>query len=120
MLLAAEGKAHFGSGSDALYQIDIETEQRRFSTLEDIAKNSRLLDKLDMFDFVMSTGLPQPGEIHKDKLYSTVFKTMTENTSKPIITTLTTLDDLEADSSDFDENNGGRTSCTKAVFYCLR
>ena len=95
MLLEADGKVHFGSGSDALYQIDLDTEERRFSTLKDIERNSRIIDKLDMFDFVMSTGLPQPGEVEEGKLYSTVFKAMTDNTSKPIITTLTALSDLQ-------------------------
>ena len=95
MLLAADGKTHYGSGSDALYQIDIETNEKRFSTLQDIGNNIRLLDKLDMFDFVMSTGVPQPGEVPKELLYKRVFETMANNTTKPIITTLTTLHDIK-------------------------
>ncbi|MCF7791031.1 MAG: trimethylamine methyltransferase family protein [Victivallales bacterium] len=94
MLLAPDYRANFGSGSDAIYQIDMETNERRFTTLNDIKNNLRLLDKLDHFDFVMSTGVPQPSEVPKDEVYKTVFETMAKNTTKPIIATLTCLNDI--------------------------
>jgi trimethylamine---corrinoid protein Co-methyltransferase len=94
MLLKSDGESNFGSGSDALYQIDIDTEKKRFSRISDIERNIRLLDKLDQFNFVMSTGLPQPTEILDEILYKSVFEAMSKNTSKPIVTTLSCCRDL--------------------------
>lgn len=86
------GKTYYGPGSDALYNIDIETKERRSSILKDIENNVRIADALPGFEFVMSMALPQGVELKK--LYSTIFSEMVKNTSKPIITTCTSLEDL--------------------------
>ena len=82
---------HVGPGSDALYQIDQETGSVRFSTLQDVARNVRLVDALDGFSFVMSTALPS-GIV--DHLYARVFGEMVRNTSKPMAVTMTTVQDF--------------------------
>lgn len=92
-ILLKNGNTFFGPGSDALYQIDLETGEKRNTKLEDIATNTRLAHALPYYDFVMSMGLPQ--DVEADKLYPTVFEQMVQNTTKPIVTTLTTLSDMK-------------------------
>lgn len=85
------GKTYFGPGSDALYQIDPESEKRRDSQLSDVGRNVRLADALG-FDFIMSMALPR--ELPGPLLYPKVFAEMASNTKKPIIFTATSLDDV--------------------------
>ncbi len=49
---------HFGTGSDLLYTLDMETAHRRESALEDVAQAARVCDALTEIDFVMSHGMP--------------------------------------------------------------
>jgi trimethylamine--corrinoid protein Co-methyltransferase len=82
---------YFGPGSDALYQVDQDTGSIRLSTLQDVAQNVRIADALDGFDFMMSMALPS-GIV--DHLYAKVFVEMAKNTSKPMVVTMTTVQDL--------------------------
>ena len=93
-LRITNGKTYFGPGSDALYNIDRNSGERRNSSLSDVANNVSLADKLDGFDFMMSMALPQ--DVDHDKIYPTVFAEMVKNTTKPIVTTLTTLEDIKS------------------------
>ncbi len=52
------GRTYFGPGSDALYNIDRQTGELRFSTLADVRENVKLADALTEFDFMMSMALP--------------------------------------------------------------
>ena len=92
VLTMADGRTYFGPGSDALYNIDKKTGELRFSTLQDVADNVRLADALPGFDFVMSMALPE--DVAPERLYPAVFAEMVKNTTKPLITTLTTVEDL--------------------------
>jgi trimethylamine--corrinoid protein Co-methyltransferase len=92
-ILLRTGRTYFGPGSDALYNIDRRTGQLRFSTLEDVRENVRVVDSLAGFDFMMSMGLPSEVESHR--LYATVFAEMVKNTVKPIVATATTLEDVQ-------------------------
>jgi trimethylamine--corrinoid protein Co-methyltransferase len=85
------GRTFFGPGSDALYNIDRSTGSFRFSTLDDVRENARIADAMTEFDFVMSMALPSDVETH---LYPTVFAAMVQNTTKPIVATATSLDDI--------------------------
>jgi trimethylamine--corrinoid protein Co-methyltransferase len=87
------GKTYYGPGSDALYNIDLKTKERRRSTVSDIQNNVRIADALPGFEFIMSMALPD--EVESSKLYATIFAEMVKNTSKPIITTCTSLKDLQ-------------------------
>lgn len=91
MILEA-GRTYFGPGSDALYAVDRATGELRMSLLQDVADNVRLVDALASFDFVMSMALPR--DVPPEKLYPAVFAEMVGNTAKPIVATLTSLDDL--------------------------
>jgi trimethylamine--corrinoid protein Co-methyltransferase len=81
-ILVRDGKTHFGPGSDALYNIDRKSGERRYSTLSDVANNVRMADGLEGFDFMMSMALPQDVEEHK--LYPAVFAEMVKNTNTRI------------------------------------
>jgi len=83
--------SYIGPGSDALYQVDQDTGSLRLSTLQDVADNVRLVDALDEFQFMMSMALPS-GIV--DHLYARVFDKMVRNTSKPMVVTMITLQDL--------------------------
>jgi trimethylamine--corrinoid protein Co-methyltransferase len=82
-ILVRDGKTHFGPGSDALYNIDRKSGERRYSTLSDVANNVGLADGLEGFDFMMSMALPQDVEEHK--LYPAVFAEMVKNTIASIV-----------------------------------
>jgi len=84
---------YFGTGSDALYNIDPLTDKMDKSTSKDIERNVRITDCLEHFDFVMSTGLPC--DVSQDILYPKVFELLIKNTSKPLVLTLTNLNDVK-------------------------
>ncbi len=92
LIKVRRGNTFFGPGSDAMYNIDLKTGERRKSVLSDIKNNVTVADSLPGFAFMMSMALPS--DVDADKLYPTVFAEMVKNTNKPIITTLTTMDDL--------------------------
>ncbi len=87
------GKTYYGPGSDAMYNIDLKTKERRSSVLSDIKNNVTIADALPGFEFIMSMALPQ--KIEPKKLYSTIFAEMAKNTTKPIFTTCTCLEDIK-------------------------
>ncbi|MGD8523562.1 MAG: trimethylamine methyltransferase family protein [Desulfobacterales bacterium] len=93
-VLVRDGKTYFGPGSDALYNIDRKSGERRYSRVSDVTNNVRLVDGLKGFDFMMSMALPQDVEQHR--LYPAVFAEMVKNTNKPIVTTLTTVEDIKS------------------------
>jgi trimethylamine--corrinoid protein Co-methyltransferase len=83
---------YIGPGSDALYQVDQDTGAVRYSTLEDVSANVRLIDGLPNLKFVMSTALPHG---ITDHLYAKIFGEMVRNTTKPMVVTMTSLDDIK-------------------------
>ncbi len=90
------GATFFGPGSDALEQIDLETNYIVSTTLRHIADNVRLADALDAYSFVMSMGVPPASlDTIPAKVYPEIFAIMVQNTTKPIVATLTTRSDLE-------------------------
>jgi len=92
-ILLRNGCNYFGPGSDALYNVDRSTGQLRLSTLDDVRENVRIADSLSEFDFIMSMALPN--DVDQHRLYATVFAEMVKNTTKPIVATATTLDDVK-------------------------
>jgi trimethylamine--corrinoid protein Co-methyltransferase len=91
-MLLKPGKTYFGTGSDALYNVDRKTGKVRLSDVSDIRDNVRIIDSLPNFDFVMSTALPH--ELEPATLYAEVFIEMVKNTTKPIVATATNLTDI--------------------------
>ena len=92
-ILLRNGRTFFGPGSDALYNVDKETNEIRQSRLSDVRDNVRIADSLSAFNFVMSMALPE--DVPPEKLYATTFAEMVANTSKPLIFTSTSLDDVK-------------------------
>ncbi len=114
--LEPDGKTYFGPGSDALYQIDLDSNQRRVARLDDVKKNARLIDSLKHIDFAMSMALPSDVS---EQLYGHVFKTVTENTVKPIVATSTNMRDLEQIHKIAMIVTGGKEAFKKRPFYIL-
>ena len=83
---------YFGPGSDAKFNIDRQTRRPRDSTLSDVRDNTRLVDALPGFDFVMSMGLPH--DIREAVMYPTVYAEVVRNCTKPVVVTSTSLDEL--------------------------
>ena len=86
------GRSYIGPGSDALYQVDQDTGSWRFSTLDDVSKNVRLVDGLHNLEFAMSTALPYG---ITDHLYVRIFAEMVKNTVKPMAVTMTSVEDFK-------------------------
>lgn len=74
---------YFGTGSDAIFTIDLETAQRREAMLSDVANFAKLVDGLDHMDFVMS--MANPKDVDINTIYVTVFAEIVKNTNKPVV-----------------------------------
>ncbi|MCF7790684.1 MAG: trimethylamine methyltransferase family protein [Victivallales bacterium] len=88
----ASRKTYFGPGGDALYQIDLDNDIQRPSKLQDVTENIKILEEMDHFDFLMSTALP--AEIDGSNVYGTVFKEVMRNSTKPVVITAGSIEDL--------------------------
>jgi trimethylamine--corrinoid protein Co-methyltransferase len=75
--------SYFGTGSDLMNTVDVETGERRPSTLDDIARAARLVDGLPNLDFVMSCAYPN--DVRVEDAYLLSFAAMAANTTKPIV-----------------------------------
>ncbi len=83
--------SYFGTGSDLLETWDLETQELRTCTLEDVARAARLVDALPNMDFVMSCAYANDVEPHVSFLRE--FQTMMLNTTKPLVITAEGVDD---------------------------
>ena len=76
------GNFYFGTGSDTIFTIDLESGERRRTVLKDTANFAHLVDGLDNMDFSMSMGNPTDAPI--EDIYVHVFSEMVKNSNKPI------------------------------------
>jgi len=93
-ILLGEGRSYYGTGSDCLNTLDVNTGERRATVWEDVASLAKLTDGLPNLDFVMSMGLAvdrpeDTADVHN-------FDAMVSNTTKPIVFTAFSLASLEA------------------------
>jgi trimethylamine--corrinoid protein Co-methyltransferase len=88
-----EGKVFFGTGSDCLYTIDVETRERRPSVAEDVRRFAQLCDGLDQIDFVMSMGIPSDVPVMDHYVHS--FIQMIRGSAKPNVYTAKDRQDME-------------------------
>jgi trimethylamine--corrinoid protein Co-methyltransferase len=93
VMFLEEGKTYFGTGSDTLFTIDVETRKRRKVCREDVGRMARLCDALPNIDFVMSMGCPH--DVPRAHLYLYEFTEMVSNTDKPIVFTANSGDDVD-------------------------
>ena len=73
----------YGTGSDAIFTLDIHSGQRRRTTLEDTGNFAKLVEHLTNIDFAMS--MSNPKDVPIEDIYVYVFYEMIKNTNKPII-----------------------------------
>jgi trimethylamine--corrinoid protein Co-methyltransferase len=87
------GKVFFGTGSDCIYTLDIDTGERRPVTMEDIRQMAHLADGLQQIDFCMSMG--NPTDSPPDHLYVDEFISMITGSTKPNVYTANNRADIE-------------------------
>jgi trimethylamine--corrinoid protein Co-methyltransferase len=73
----------YGTGSDTIFTIDIDTGKRRRTVLEDTGNFAKMVDGLAHMDFAMSMGNPE--DVPIEDIYVHVLAEMIQNTNKPII-----------------------------------
>jgi trimethylamine--corrinoid protein Co-methyltransferase len=88
------GKVFFGSGSDCIFTIDVETGERRKSTAEDVRRFAHLCDGLDQMDFTMSMGTPS--DVPPLDIYVHEFIGMIRGSVKPVVYTANNRRDMES------------------------
>lgn len=77
-----EGNFYYGTGSDTIFTIDLETGERRRTVLADSGNFARLVDALPNMDFSMSMG--NPADVPIEDIYVHVFGEMVRQSNKPI------------------------------------
>jgi trimethylamine---corrinoid protein Co-methyltransferase len=87
------GKVFFGSGSDCLCTIDVETGRRRRATAEDVRQMAHLCDGLGQLDFVMS--MANPSDVPTEDIYIHEFVGMIRGSVKPNVYTAANRADME-------------------------
>lgn len=76
------GNFFFGTGSDTIFTIDLDTGERRRTVLQDTGNFAKLVDGLENMDFCMSMGNPADAPI--EQIYVHVFAEMVKKSNKPI------------------------------------
>jgi trimethylamine--corrinoid protein Co-methyltransferase len=73
----------YGTGSDTIFTIDLDTGERRRTMIQDTANFAKMVDALDNMDFAMS--MSNPEDVPIGNIYGHVFLEMVKNTNKPLI-----------------------------------
>jgi trimethylamine--corrinoid protein Co-methyltransferase len=79
----ADENCFYGTGSDTIFTIDVNTGVRRRTILDDTANFTKLVDALENIDFAMS--MSNPEDVPIEDIYVYVFGEMIKNTNKPIV-----------------------------------
>ncbi len=87
------GKVYFGTGSDTIFTLDVETGKRRQAVAQDVEHFARLADALPNIDFVMSMGVPS--DVPGDDVYIHEFVRMIRGSVKPNVYTARDRRDME-------------------------
>jgi len=89
-----EGRdSYFGTGTDLIRTIDLETGKARTSCLQDVINAARISDACADVDFIASFALPH--DVPTNAMYMRCVKAMLENSTKPIFFTAAGKEDLE-------------------------
>jgi trimethylamine--corrinoid protein Co-methyltransferase len=83
----------FGPGSDCIYTWDVETQERRLGTADDVQRIAHLCDGLDGLDFVMS--MATPSDVPTMDHYVHSFIRMIRGSTKPNLYTANDRRDME-------------------------
>jgi trimethylamine--corrinoid protein Co-methyltransferase len=87
-----ERRIHFGMGTDLARMYDLKSGHLRASTLKDVQTAVHIADALPEIDFIASYAIPTDSPPHL--IYVDAFKSLLENTTKPIFFTAAGLEDL--------------------------
>ncbi len=93
VMFLEEGKTYFGTGSDTLFTIDVDTRERRKVCREDVGRIAKLCDALPNIDFIMSMG--NPHDVPRADIYLYEFAEMVFNSNKPIVFTADAAKDID-------------------------
>ena len=85
-------RSYFGTGSDLIYTLDSEKNERIQCVLEDVERAARVANALPNIDFIMS--FAHPSDIAPQRAYLLSFQAMAANSIKPIVCTAEGRDDL--------------------------
>lgn len=86
-------RSYYGTGSDTIATIDSYTGERRPPLKSDIRRAAQLCDALSHIDFVMSMGIANDVPTDFSDLHH--FEAMVTNTSKPLVITAWSLENLK-------------------------
>lgn len=84
-MLLSEGKCYYGTGSDCVNTIDLNTGVRRLSRKADVEKLAEFCDGLPNIDFVMSFGIANDAPRGANFVHQ--YEAMLLHTGKPVIVT---------------------------------
>jgi trimethylamine--corrinoid protein Co-methyltransferase len=110
-------KGYYGTGSDTPFVIDAYTGERRQAVLADVANVARLVDGLEHIDFLMCMGIASDVTSDISDLYH--FQAMAGNTSKPIVYTAWSLQNLKDIVEMAEAVAGGAESLRRNPFMAL-
>ncbi|MFC1879615.1 trimethylamine methyltransferase family protein, partial [Chloroflexota bacterium] len=79
------GKVFFGTGSDTIFTLDLESGQRRQARAQDVENLARLGDALENIDFIMTMGVPS--DMPVGDIYLHGFTRMIRGSVKPNVYT---------------------------------
>ncbi|MDY6834784.1 MAG: trimethylamine methyltransferase family protein [Chloroflexota bacterium] len=79
----ADGNSFYGTGSDAIFTLDLKSGKRRKAVLKDVGTFATLVDALENISFCMSMGNPE--DVTIQDIYVHAFAEMVKNTNKPIV-----------------------------------
>ncbi len=111
------GKVFFGTGSDCIYTVDIESGERRKTVVVDVGRFARLGDALEGIDFVMS--MANPDDVPPLDAYVHEFVEMVRNTVKPNVYTANNRRDMEDIYLIASAVAGGETQLRERPFMLL-
>jgi trimethylamine--corrinoid protein Co-methyltransferase len=92
-MLLEENNVYFGTGSDTPNVVDPFTGKRRLAVLKDIANVAKAIDFLDEMSFVMNSGIASDVDPDISDIYH--FEAMVTHTTKPIVFTAWSLENLK-------------------------
>ena len=87
------GKVFFGTGSDTMFTLDLDSGERRRPVAKDVEDIARLSDALENIDFVMSMGVPS--DVAVEDTYLHEFIRMIRGSLKPNVYTARDRQDME-------------------------
>ncbi|UCE40237.1 MAG: trimethylamine methyltransferase family protein [Candidatus Aminicenantes bacterium] len=116
-MLLEENNVYFGTGSDTPNVIDPFTGERRLAVLKDIANVAKTVDFLDEMSFVMNSGIASDVDPDISDIFH--FEAMMIHTTKPIILTAWSLDNLKTIIQMGEVVAGGEEKLRNSPFFAL-